>query len=324
MPARKLRTELDAERLLTEVAQRYYMDGETQESIAGGLGLSRMKVNRLLKQAHEAGIVEVRIKLAGSQSKEVERQLVERFGLRRALIAPDSAQYDHQRMAVASLVSGFLEANLDEGSIVAVGMGRNVAAVANTNVARILRSATFVCATGGAAEAGETGNADHICRKLAQNFGGAAQTLYAPAFVPDPAVRQALLENATVKRTFQLAQRADFALVGIGDLGEQSHMVSMGWFSPQEIAQARASGVVGDLMGYDFFGIRGEPRNNLLGGRVIGLSIDHLRQISCVIAVASEASKVASILGALRTSAIDVLATSLSISQSLLSMDASP
>ncbi|MDP1732395.1 MAG: sugar-binding transcriptional regulator [Devosia sp.] len=315
------RSEPDLERLLSEVAQRYYLGGETQESIASALGVSRMKVNRLLKQAHEAGVVEVRIRLAASQTQDIERRMTERFGLRRVLIAPDSVEFEHQRMAVASLVSSFLEANLKEGSVVTVGMGRNVAAVANASVSRILKSATFVCATGGASEAGETGNADHICRKLAQSFGGTPQTLYAPAFVPDPALRAALLENATVKRTFQIAQRADFALVGIGDLGENSHMVRMGWFSHKEITESRASGVVGDLMGYDFFGIGGEPMNDLLGGRVIGLSIDQLRQIGCVIAIASEASKVPSILGALRTGAINVLATSLSICQSLLSMD---
>ncbi|MCF6326836.1 MAG: sugar-binding transcriptional regulator, partial [Devosiaceae bacterium] len=120
---------------------------------------------------------------------------------------------------------------------------------------------------------------------------------------------------------FRQALHADYVLVGIGDLGADSHMVRVGWFSPDEIAKAHKKGVVGDLMGYDFFDLQGKPMNEELGGRVIGLSTDQLRQINTVIAVASEVSKVPAIYGALRTRSIDVLATSLSNCQALLSMN---
>ena len=320
MTKRKTRAGLDHESLMTEIAHRYYIKKETQETIGQALNLPRMKINRLLRQAQDEGIVEIRIRLGTAQTQFVEQQMLEKFNLKRVLIAPDSANSQQQRISVASLVSAYLEANLREGSVVAVGMGRNVAAIADANNSRVLQSTIFVCATGGASEAGETGNADHICRKLASSFGGTAQTLYAPAYVPDPQLRQALLANDTVRRSFRQALHADYVLIGIGDLGIDSHMVRVGWFSPDEIARAQKNGVVGDLMGYDFFDLQGNPMNDELGGRVIGLSIDQLRQIDTVIAVASEVGKVPAIFGALRTNSIDVLATSLSNCQSLLSM----
>jgi len=321
MTKRKTNAGQDLETLMTEIAHRYYIKKETQETIGSALNLPRMKINRLLKQAQEDGIVEIRIRLGTAQTQFVEQQMLDKFKLKRVLIAPDSANPEQQRNSVASLVSGYLEANLREGSVVAVGMGRNIAAVANANISRTLQSTIFVCATGGASEAGETGNADHICRKLAQSFGGTAQTLYAPAYVPDPALRRALLDNDTVRRSFRQALHADYVLVGIGDLGVDSHMVRVGWFGSDEIAKAQKKGVVGDLMGYDFFDLNGKPMNEELGGRVIGLSIDQLRQINTVIAVASEASKVQATFGALKTRSIDILATSLSNCQTLLSME---
>jgi len=321
MTKRNTKSGHDHESLMTEIAHRYYIKKETQETIGTALSLPRMKVNRLLKQAQDEGIVEIRIKLGSAQTQFIEQQMLEKFNIKRVLIAPDSANPEQQRISVASLVSGYLEANLREGSVVAVGMGRNIAAVADVNTSRVLRSTIFVCATGGASEAGETGNADHICRKLALSFGGRAQTLYAPAYVPDPELRRALLANDTVRRSFRQALHADYVLVGIGDLGADSHMVRVGWFSPDEIAKAHKKGVVGDLMGYDFFDLHGKPMNEELGGRVIGLSTDQLRQINTVIAVASEVSKVSAIYGALRTGSIDVLATSLSNCQALLSMN---
>lgn len=298
--------------LLAEIARRYYIDKETQDSIGKSLNLSRMKVNRLLKLAQDEGIVEFRVRFHSSETREIEKRFCERFGLKHLLVAPDAQSPEQQRTNVAVLVSNFLESNLRENVVVTVGMGRNVARVASINTNRTLESITFVAGNGGATEAGEEGNADHICRNLARRFGGKSETLYAPAFIPNAELRDTLMQHETVRRTLNLARSADFALIGIGDLAPDSHMARMGWFSQEELRRAHSAGVVGDLMGYDFYNREGEPCNNELGGRVVGLTRDDLRQISQTIAIASEPSKATAILGALNTGAINILATSLS------------
>jgi DNA-binding transcriptional regulator LsrR (DeoR family) len=271
-----------------------------------------MKVNRMLREAQDAGLVEVRVLFHSSQTREIERELCQEFGLKHLLVAPDAESPEQQRTNVAILVAHYLEANLRQNQVIAVGMGRNVAEVAKIHVNRSFRSITFVAGSGGASEAGADGNADHICRALAERFGGTAETLYAPAFVPDSGLLEKLMEHETVRRTFNLARSADIALVGIGDLGPDSHMARMGWFSVDELKRAQDAGVAGDLMGYDFFDINGKPRNDELGGRVIGLSGEDMRRIGTTIAIASEPSKVTAILGALRTGAVNILATSFS------------
>lgn len=306
--------------LLAEIASRYFIDKETQDSIGRALNLSRMKINRLLKQAQDEGIVEIRVRFHSSETREIERKLCDIFGLQQVLIAPDSQSIDQQRTNVAVLVSQFLETNLRENVVVAVGMGRNVARVASVRTNRTLRSITFVAGNGGATEAGEEGNADHISRNLARRFGGTSETLYAPAYVPNAQLREALLQHETVRRTLNLARSAQFALIGIGDLGPDSHMARMGWFSEEEMKRAQAAGVVGDLMGYDFIDREGNPQNAELGGRVIGLTRNDLRQIDRTIAIAAEPSKATAILGSLRTGAIDILATSMSNCLAILDM----
>ncbi|PLM95084.1 transcriptional regulator, partial [Klebsiella variicola] len=79
-------------------------------------------------------------------------------------------------------------------------------------------------------------------------------------------------------------------------------------------------GVVGDLAGYSFFNIQGKPVDTVMNDRVIGLSLEQLRAIPCVIAIASESTKATAILGALRTGVIDVLATSASNARSVINM----
>ena len=306
------------EGLLSEIARRYHIEGQTQDAIGRALDLSRMKVNRLLREAQVRGIVEVRVRFQSSLTRDLEREFARRFGLERLLVAPAARSAERQRLDVATVASVFLEARLREGAVVAVGMGRNVSAIASVRVQARFDDLTFVAGSGGASEAGETGNADHICRAMAGRFGGRAVTLYAPAYVPDAAMRQALMRHDTVRRTLGLAQGADFALVGIGDLGADSHMARMGWFGADELRAAQADGVAGDLMGYDFFDRDGHACNDRLGGRVVGLTREDLSRVGTTVAIASEDGKALAILGALRTGAVDVLATSITNCEAIM------
>ncbi|MDH4572005.1 MULTISPECIES: sugar-binding transcriptional regulator [Salinicola] len=307
--------------LMTEIATLYYTEGETQEVIANRLGISRVKAGRLLKRAQAEGIVDVRVRQHPAVSAEIEQALKRRFGVKRALIALDHADADVQRANVASLVADHLSRQLSEGAIVAVGMGRNVGAVADNVFEQGQRQCSFVCAIGGSVRAGEYMNPDHICRRLAIKFGGDSETLYAPALVQNLELRDAMYENPTIRQTLDRARRADLALIGIGDLSENSNMVRMGWFTPQETAEARLSGTVGDMMGYDFIDIYGRPSMTPMQGRVIGLTITDLARIPDVIAIAAENTKAAGILGALRTGVIDTLATSVTNAHTILRLD---
>ncbi len=77
----------------------------------------------------------------------------------------------------------------------------------------------------------------------------------------------------------------------------------------------------GDFAGYDFFDIHGNVANTVMSDRVIGLGIEEFRPISEVIAIAAENSKPLALLGALRTGAIDVIATSVSNALTVLNLD---
>jgi DNA-binding transcriptional regulator LsrR (DeoR family) len=307
--------------VMTEIAALYYADEVTQEELSQRFGMSRAKIGRLLKRAREEGIVEIRVRAHRGVSVEIEQEFIRRFRIDQLIVAPDHRDLDIQRAGLAGLVAAHLNRLLRDGTIVAVGMGRNVGAVADGIVSPNQRMVTFVSAIGGSLRAGEIMNPDHICRRLAARFGGESETLYAPALVENTTVRAALMQNETVRQTLDRARRADIALIGVGDLSEDSNMVRMGWFTPQEITEARLSGTIGDMMGYDFFDIQGNPTSAPLQERIMGLTTSELRRIPNVIAIASESTKAAGILGALRTGTINTLATSLSNAHTVLSLD---
>ncbi|HFG2016867.1 sugar-binding transcriptional regulator [Vibrio cholerae] len=308
--------------LLTEIAVSYYQDGATQEEISKKYTISRAKVGRLLKQARDEGIVEITVKYHPVFSAKIEQRLIERFGVRRALIALDQPNDEAQRQQVAGLVSNYLTSTLKNGMVVTVGQGRNVSAVAHHVGVITPRDCKFVCSIGGIHPRGGMFNADHICRQLAKKYGGSSETLYAPAYAENPEQKRVFMQNSTVKQTLDLARKADIALVGIGDMSENSYMVDLGWFTPEEVVQSRLNqGVVGDFAGHDFFDVHGRIANTVMNDRVIGLGIDEFRPIAEVIAIAAENSKPLALLGALRTGAIDVIATSVSNALTVLNLD---
>ncbi|MDQ8591491.1 sugar-binding transcriptional regulator, partial [Klebsiella aerogenes] len=305
--------------LLTEIAVAYYDREQTQEEIAKRFGISRIKVGRLLKKARQEGIVEISVKYHPVFSSQIEQQFISHFGIKRALIALDHHDEDEQRQQVAALVSNYLAGVLKNDMTVTVGQGRNVAAVANHVGVFPERNCRFICGIGGTKRDNQLIDADHISRNLARKFNGFSETRYAPAYVETPELRSAFMQNRLIKATLEQASKADVAIIGLGDMNENSFMVQLGWFTPQEIASARQDqGVVGDLAGYSFFNIQGKPVDTVMNDRVIGLSLEQLRSIPCVIAIASESTKATAILGALRTGVIDVLATSASNARSVI------
>lgn len=308
---------------LTELAKLYHVDGWTQERLAQYFDISRIKISRLLKRAEAEGIVEIRVRLRNppDATAALERALAEKFGIRRAIISVDHKEPGHQRELLAGLVAHYLDQTLTDNSVVAVGMGRNVSLISQHVVSNQQRHCSFICGIGGSYRGGDAMNSDQICRQLAVRFGGQSMTLYAPAIVSNAAIRDTLMANETVRRPLNKARHADIALVGIGDIMEDSNMVRTGWFTGEEITKVRELGVVGEIMGYDFIDINGQPAHTPLNGRVIGLSIDHLRRIPNVVAIAGESTKVTGILGALRSGVIDTLATTKSVAQTVLDLD---
>ena len=304
--------------LLTRVASLYYLEGSTQTEIADAFNLSRAKVGRLLKRARETGIVEITVHTHPDLNIHLENKLIALFGLKQALIANDHSSLESQRAAVGQLAATYLNRLQLEGTTVAVGHGFNVSAVSNFSLSA-RHNCIFVPIMGGSSQADERINPNYICHRLAESIGGRSKSLYAPAYEKDPALRASFLSSNSVKQTLSRARQANFALVGIGDVESTATVVRAGYFSPAEMTKLRQAGAVGDVIG-TFFDIDGQPVMTELGERVIGITSEELRAIPNVIAVVSEPNKKFSILGALRTGIIDILATSVSCAQSVIDM----
>jgi DNA-binding transcriptional regulator LsrR (DeoR family) len=296
----------DEHELLARLARRSYLDGRTQGEIATEFGLSRPKVQRLLDRARATGVVDIHIEGPLGLDLDLEAEIVATFGLTDAIVSPAHLGGDSQRGAVARSAAGYLARRLRDGSIVAVSHGRDIGEVPRFFRPPAPIDCVFASAMGGSPRVDAPTNPNEICRALAERSGGRAESLFAPAYVESPEVRDALLEQEAVAHALEVASRADVALVGIGGTDDGCTMVRSGCLSLDEIASLRDKGAVGDVLG-NYVDIDGEVVDAPHSGRLIGLSIDGIRDVETVVAAVTGDEKPLAIYGVLKAGIIDVL-----------------
>jgi deoxyribonucleoside regulator len=305
--------------LLAQIAAMYYVEERTQDAIAAQLGLSRVKVYRLLKQARAGQVIQFTVNWPVQRAPEFEARMCSVFGLREALVLkPDSSDHTYVLARISQLGARFLEQTLRDGMTLTVCLGRATYEVIHSVRPGFQGHVSIVQAVGSIALATPELDSASLTRELAAKLGGAAHYLAAPMVVDSIAAAEVLRSQRDIYRTLELARQADVALVGVGNLDPTtSEFAKAGYLSADDLVQIRQSGGVGDMSG-QIFTIDGVAYTGGFNARVIGLRLEDLRTIPTVMAIAIGAAKTQAILGALRTGVIDVFCTDLGTATAVL------
>ena len=76
------RSQQDRASLLADVAEMYYLEEKNQAEIAKAIGVTRSMVSRMLTEARQSGIVDIRIQRPLQFDSELEAALRQEFGLK--------------------------------------------------------------------------------------------------------------------------------------------------------------------------------------------------------------------------------------------------
>src|SRR6056297_2688570 len=101
--------------MLGRVARLHYEHGFTHQQIADTLGLSRVKVTRLLAEARRIGIVEIRIHSDESIFTDLEVALTQRYALRQAWVAPTFGSRERLLQSIGTVGATALRSALHPG-----------------------------------------------------------------------------------------------------------------------------------------------------------------------------------------------------------------
>lgn len=305
-------------RMLIKIAYYYYKLGMTQEEIAHQLSMSRQKVNRLVNSLIEEGIITIKINGYENSYVKLEEQLEKKFNLKEVIITSKDENVELiEKLGITA--AKYLENKISNKTTIGVSWGKTLACAAENLSKLKRRDISVVQLVGGGNSKDISIKADEITRSLASKMNGTPYLLYAPTIVKNKTIRDMIINEDSIRTTFNIIKKCDMALIGIGDMSENSTLFKQKYLSKDEIHRLKKSNCVGDicLRTYD---INGNNISSDLDNRVIGISMDMLKEIPLVIAAAGGKEKTEAIIGALRSGSIDVLITDNETAESILSI----
>ena len=312
----------DRLQLLATIADLYYVEKRSQAEIADRYEYSRPTISRMLAEAHDKGLVEIRINYPLHRMVEMEAALRNRFGLAFVNVA-DRSSLDYARMLrlIGRLGAAYFD-QLPTPGIIGVSWGTAVYEVVTSMQRRRVPGVRVVQMIGGVGDGAPHTDGPEVARLFAQALGGQHTLLSAPLVVSSRQMRDELMESRQVRDVLGLAMEADYALVGIGSVDkERSSLVRAGYLSVAEMAALEAAGAVGDVCGIHF-DAAGRILDADVNERRVGVDLVSLADSACtVVGVAGGKVKAAAILGALRAGFLDVLITDSNAAQAILEMD---
>jgi DNA-binding transcriptional regulator LsrR (DeoR family) len=287
----------DQQELTVLAAWLYYDDELTHEQIGHRLGISRIMVTRLLQKARREGIVQIKITKPLPIQHDLEHRLQTTFGLKHAIVVRTRSTADATLGDVGRAGADYLKRIVYSGCRLGVGWSTTVSRMALHLEAP---PEPVTCAVNDLAGS-YLGHANpySISVQVAKVLGAPLEALPIPAVMQEPEARDAVLKEQPISIALEHASRSDIAIVGLGDVGDHSTLVHTGYLTPEQMADVRRHGAVGDVL-LHFYDIHGRYVPTPLDARTISVNWEQLQHIPYVVALATGPTKLDAILGALR------------------------
>jgi DNA-binding transcriptional regulator LsrR (DeoR family) len=305
----------EVDQTVARVVWYYYVGNLTQQEIADRLGLTRLRVNRIIGQARADGTVRVDLRVPLVDCVALGAQLAERFGLKAASVVPAMDDTPEQRRVIGEEVGLMLDRILREGIGVGIGWGRTLRA----SLARLPRRAlprSFVVSLMGGLTRGSGINTFEVSTQFAEALQAECWYLAAPLYCPSAESREELLSHEDLADVMRRAREVGVALVTCGDLSDNSLIASMQAVRDHRDA-LRAAGAVGDMLG-SFIDEGGRVVDHELNRRVVALSPEELRAVPDSILASGGLNKVQIIRGILEGHYVNRIVTDEACARALL------
>jgi DNA-binding transcriptional regulator LsrR (DeoR family) len=295
------------EQLATRAAWLYFVAGLTQAQIGKKLGINRIRVNRLLAQAREQGMVQIRITGRLADCIELENRITERFKIDQAIIVPTPPDAAQVRHLIGAAAGGALAERLKDGMAVGVGWGRTLRLSLRSVPRRPLRRVSVVSLMGGLTR-GAAVNPHETASHLADLIDAQCYYIAAPALTDSEATRDLLAQQPMIKDVFERLRKVDLVLVSAGGLAPDSTIHQVDLITEADAKSLKEAGAVGDLCAH-WLDVEGRLVDHPLNKRAVALSPIDLKSVPCVIVASGGADKIEVLHGALKGGMVDILIT---------------
>jgi len=298
----------DRASLLADVAEMYYLEEKNQAEVAKTIGVTRSMVSRMLTEARESGIVEIRIQRPLQSDSDLESELKEKFGLKDVFVVVTSHRSGERlTRTLGKAGAQMLARYLAPQRILGLAWGTSISATVDAFDAKESMSVKVVQLVGAMGARNMEYDGHDLVLRITEKLGGEAYYLNAPYLCQSAEMAKSLLETKSVRETINVGKKVDVALLGIGTTSpDHSSFYLAGYVTRRELDDLRKSGAIGDVCGLHF-DINGQPACDDFCERLVSIRRQDLLSIPMRLGVAGGDGKAEAILGALRSRYVNVL-----------------
>ena len=293
--------------LLIKISKMYYFENLSQQQIADKIKTSRSNVSKMLQMARKLDIVQIRIDDTSTPGFLQQTELMETFNLSKAVVIPSMAAPENTKMELGRAAGDLLYSLITDNIRIGITWGSTIYHVVKQFRPKKVENVLVYQLMGGTGARDPDTDGREQTQSLSRKLNAKSFILQAPLIVQSKKLRDMLLKEPEIKRTLKEAEKVDLAITGLGiNDSRDSNLLKVGYFTESILLDLRKKGAVGDLCGWHL-DINGNLCNLEIHDRIIGISLDKLKKIKTVIAVAMGETKAATILACLRGGYLDYL-----------------
>lgn len=278
--------------IVASIADLYYNQKCTKVELAERFSTTRFKVAKLLQEAEDEQIVEIRVNHPGSRNHALERRLCESFPLKKAIVVDTKlVSYVDGLMHIGQAGATRLIELLREDATIGLTWGKSIQSAVCQLPHSANRGVKTVQLVGNFASLRPTSESRELVKCVSAAYSGEAYYLNAPLYVRSDEVRAGLAQEPDIARTLDVARRLDVVLTGVGASSSlpTNNVLFRDYLTEEELAHPAS--YPGSLFGY-VLDAKGEIADVSLNRRIMGASIEDIVRAPHRLAISSGRNKV--------------------------------
>jgi DNA-binding transcriptional regulator LsrR (DeoR family) len=304
------------EQLAVRVAWCYYALNMTQQEVASRLGITRVRVIRLLSEARRRGIVKISIESKLADNVKLEHRLMERFNLDFAEVVLGMTDDETELAEVLGAAACTVIARrLRDGMTLGVGWGVTLKAFAEAMPQMRLKDAAVVSLLGSLTRRSSIATFE-ATTTISGRLHAECFYLPGPILCDSKESRDTLMAQPMMRDALDRARASDMAVVSVGGL-DSGTIRKTRFVSEHDFADVLKTGAVGNFLGY-YIDDHADVISHGINDRVIGLRPEYLAAIPQRIMISGGRQKEAALAAILKKGLLTGLVTDQNTARALL------
>ncbi len=308
--------------LMIKVTELYYYKKLQQKQISEILGISIATVSRILSEALNSGLIEVKIVDVEHKTADLTRAMKDTYGLRDAIIVatPESSNAEYLKKLLGKAACDYLMEEVLPGAAIGIGPGSTMYEFVEAIDPRQFRSGiTLIPLMGGWSMGGLAYEVNRLLSAAASKLHCDFSLMPCPALLSSEELKNMLMREPLIEEILHKWDSLDMAVFSLGGEVEASSYPQLRK-SEVLLTDVKKEGAVGDILGR-FIDRSGRVLDNNINKRMMSIPVERLANIPMRIGIAGGASKIRVLQAALKSGIVNVIVSDAITCETILAME---